>query len=404
MAGDDWRMPPVYSYKEASADESPANASFTPRSQTASAPYYTEPTAFADMPNRLIDVLGYTGTKSLEGDNAGKINRVLPLRHPQYQWLFADGFRPRGKGANSTTVTPSPGPGSSIIPQFPLYNVYTCDISFSQRDYNSWQDKDIKVYSRTGSSGGYKKDGTAYDYSFATEWLRFTTFEMLPLNNFINAQQGMMRFRAFGGGGSWAPASGPDGIQYQDSPRMYLPDSALKVKWFQVPYRYLTSPKSYLRKFIGHINQNDWGDVQTSATPAFGPYKAGSLLYHGARPTAIYSNVVPDEGLLAFNMTNGFSRSRLCDLELDFTYTARTFDAYAVANGYVPDFSGVNKNWIVAGHNLLPWMRTRSFVYASTFDTNSPSTQASWYPSFNSFPFELLFMDPDATNAPTLDP
>ena len=35
------------------------------------------------------------------------------------------------------------------------------------------------------------------------------------------------------------------GVQYQDARRMYLPDSALKVRWYQVPYRYLTSSNSF---------------------------------------------------------------------------------------------------------------------------------------------------------------
>lgn len=386
-------MPPVFSYLERTADNSPASASFGPRSQTATAPYITTPVTFDDMPNRLIDVLGYTGTKIQDGANAGKINRVLPLRHPQYQWLFADWFRPRGVGISAILTTPSPGQGSSIIPQFPLYATYDADISFSQRDYNSWQDADIKAYADTG----YKKDGSSYSYTYATEWLRFCIFELAGLNTFINAQQGQMKFRASGSGGS----AQPDGLQYQDNPRLFLPDSALKVKWYAVPYRYLTSANSYLRNFIGHINQYDWGDTQTSNTPAFGPYKAGSLLYHGARPLAIYSNVVPDEGLLAFNMSNGFSRSRVCDLELEFTFTARTIGS---DSGNVPDMSSVNKNWIVAGHNLLPWLTTRKFYYATTFDPANPATQASWFPTYNSFPFSLYFTDPDAAGSPNLSP
>jgi hypothetical protein len=387
-------MPPVYTYLEGTADNSPMSASFTRRSQTAGGPYITTPVTFADMPNRLIDVLGYTNTKVL----GGRLNRVLPLRHPQYQWLFADSFRPRGVGANSTTLTPSPGPGSSIVPQFPLYNVYNCDISFSQRDYNVWQDADIQVVTDTG----YDKADTPYTFTYATEWLRFCTFNLTPINQFISAQQGQMRFRASGTGG----AVRPDTVQYQDAPKMYLPDSALTVRWYEVPYRYLTSPNSYLRNFIGHINQQDWGElpVTTGLAPTFGPYKAGSLLYHGAKPTAIYSNVVPDPGLLAFNKTNGFARSLLCDLELAFTYTARTIGTPSLNT---PDFSTVNRNWIVAGHNLLPWLTTRLFYYATTEDTTSAITMADktkWFPTFNSFPFSLFFTDPDAGGSPALNP
>ncbi|HEY1186994.1 MAG TPA: hypothetical protein VGE74_05020 [Gemmata sp.] len=384
-------MPPVFNYIECAGDSSPASASFTIRQQSAGGLYLTMPVAFQDMPNRLIDVLGYTGTQPLGGGDAGKINRRLPLRHPQYQWLFADSFRPRGVGAAGTIVTPSPGPGSAIIPRFPLYATYNCDISFSPRDYNSWQDKDVTVATGTG----YDKSGIDYEFRYADEWMRFCVFELTPQNNFISAQQGEMVFRASGVGGR----ADPDMVQYQDSPRMYMPDSALKVKWFSVPYRYLTSPNSYLRKFIGHINQHNWGDQWLGPGAGYGPYPAGSLLYHGARPTAVYSNVVPDEGLLAYSTGgNGFARARLCDLELEFTYTARTIGT-STANTpptVGSNMSVENRNRIVAGHNLLPWLTTRKFYYATTRETMTPT--------FNSFPFALLFTDPDADKSPILEP
>ena len=67
--------------------------------------------------------------------------------------------------------------------------------------------------------------------------------------------------------------------------------------------------------------------------------------------------------------------------------------------------SGVNANWVVGGHNLLPWLTTRKYYYATTYDPASPATQAKWFPSYNSFPFELLFTDPDTLpGSPVLNP
>lgn len=401
-------MPAVYTYTEAADNTSPSSASFAVRQQSAGGVYYTTPTVFKDMPNRLIDVLGYTGTKPLDPPNAGKLNRVLPLRHAQYQWLFADSFRPRGKGTDWLTITPSPGVGSAlIVNSFPLMARYECDVAFSPRDYNVWQDKDIKIIgdqvyypkddSGSNGMGGNNSPDNTKPFSYAYEWMRFCIFELTPLNNFIDAKSGLMKFRVDGGGS-------PNGIDFQDSPRMFLPDSSLKVRWYGVPYRYLSSSNSYLRKFIGHINQAAWGDEMNTgnpANPSFGPYPAGSLLYLGSRPIAIYSNVVPDEGLLgpAQNGTTSFSRSRLCDLEMDFVYTART------ATFTPPDFAAVNRNWITAGHNLLPHLQSRGFAYASSYDQNDPTNQAKWYPTFRSFRFELLFTDPDTLpGSPLLDP
>lgn len=383
-------MPPVFSYTEKTEDVSPTVASFTARQQSTSGVYLTFPNTFADMPNRLIDVLGYTGTQVPTGappgqPNAGKINRVLPLRHPQYQWLFADSWRPRAKGSNLVTITPGTGGGSSIIPQFPLYQTYEADIAFSSRDYNCWQDSDITI----GASNGVDREGNNYGYTFAPEWLRYCKFELRPLNNFIDAKMGQMKFRNPGGG-----APSPDGVQYQDAPKMYLPDSALKVKWFSVPYRYVTSANSYLRNFIGHINQKAWGDAALVGG-GFGPFAKGSLLFHGAVPVAIYPNTVPDEGLLHFNPNAGaqFSKSLLCDLELEFTYTARI----AGAPSTLPAPS--NTNWLAAGHNLLPWLTTRLFYYATTTGPGADLDPTQWRPTFYSFPFELLFTDPDVPYA-----
>lgn len=380
-------MPLTYSYFEREDDNSPSSANFTVRQQSASGTYITEPTSLVDMTNRLIDILGYTSTRV----GGAKMNRALPARHPQYQWLFADSFRPRGVGTASTVLTPSPGAGSSIIPQFPLYYTYNCEISFSQRDYNVWQDADIPVAATTGVD----RAGNTYSYSFAAEWMRFCKFETRPLNNFISAQQGQMRFRTKG-----LDAVDPNGVQYQDAPKMYMPDSSLKVRWYQVPYRYVTSENSYLRNFIGYINQVAWGDVIGSpfvanGPPTFGPYTPGQLLYHGCTPVSIYSNVVPDPGLLAYNRSNSFARALLCDLELDFTFTARQ----AGNTSNVPTQS--NANWIAAGHNLQAWLTTRQFYLTTTFNPASPSSTSSWVPTYYSFPFSLLFSDPDCATSPT---
>ncbi|MBP3956333.1 hypothetical protein J8F10_13665 [Gemmata sp. G18] len=379
---------PILTYLEEVADVSPASASFTNQSQSCAATYILRSPTLADLRNSIIDLLGSTGTAVADG----RIQRILPARHPLYQWMFADSCSPQGVGARFTVETPSPGPGSPIIPYFPRYTDYRYRVSFSPRPYNSWQDHDVIVTSAIG----FDKGGSAYSYTYATEWMRFTTFEQTPANQFVTAQQGQMVFRV---GNTVSGVLPPNEVNYQDAPRLWLPDSIVKCRWYQVPYRYLTSGNSYLTKFIGHINQNDFGYL--NGENRLEPYRAGSLLYLGATPTAVYTPPIPDPGLLAFNVGDGFARSKLCDLELNFLYTARTLGS---PTGYAPDFSAVNRNWIVAGHNLQPWLTTRKFYHVSTYDPAAPADHAKWYPTYNSFPFELLFTDPDAGNSPKMEP
>lgn len=386
-------MPPRFSYIEEMGDTSPTAASFSNTSQSVTGVYYFANPTFDQLRLSVVDILGFTDTRV--GD--GRIRRQLPLRHPAYSWMFAESCAPQGVGSEHTMTTLTDGVGSPVIPAFVLHENFNYRITFSPRPYNSWQDKDVRLvdgvyYPKddTGSGGG-----TAY--KAAEEWLRFTTFDLAPLNNFITAQQGQMKFRASATGAGSPP---PDGIQYQDSPRMYLPDSLLRVRWYEVPYRYLTSDNSYLLKFVGHINQDDFGFPEANGG-ALKPFTKGSLLYLGANPTRIYTPPIPSEGILSRNFGDSFQRSRLCDLELTFMFTARKIGS---TTGDTPSFAAVNRNWVVGGWNLLPWLTTRKFYYATSYDPDDATNQAKWRPTYNSFAYPLLFTDPDAPNSPALDP
>jgi hypothetical protein len=389
-----------FSYLEEQGDTSPTTASFSNASQSVSAVYLLKNPTFDQFRLSIVDILGYTDTRV--GD--GRIRRQLPLRHPAYPWCFADNYAPQGVGIDHTMVILTPGVGGPIIPAFPLYKQYHCRISFSPRQWNMWQDKDIKLvpgtyYPKNDTGTGPDPDNPrpGIAYKGAQEWLRFTTFDLYPMNNFITAQQGQMKFRASGLGG----AAEPDGFTFQDSPRMYLPDNILKVRWQEVPYRYVTSENSYLAKFVGHINQNDFGFPDKNGVMR--RFKKGSLLYLGANPTRIYTPPIPSEGVLTANFGDSFERSRLCDLELTFMATERTI---GTASGNTPGFAAVNRNWVVGGWNLLPWLTTRKFYYATSYDPDDEGNQSKWFPSYSSFEYPLLFTDPDAAaaTAPRLDP
>ncbi len=62
--------------------------------------------------------------------------------------------------------------------------------------------------------------------------------------------------------------------------------------------------------------------------------------------------------------------------------------------------ANVNRNWLVKGWNLQPWLaRPNQYFYSHFVDTATSGTsyldKTKWYPHHNSFPFELFFTNPD---------
>lgn len=371
-------MAPVYEYLEKTADTSPASAGIGQYAGSTVAPYMltldgvTADARYTQLQRSITDVLGFTGTKVRSG---GSIERQLPLRHPIYQWMFADEVSYTGVG-KFDMVTPSPGPGSALInQQVPVYKQYELRVPMSARPYNSWQDQDIQLYYSTF----YYKNGALKNFRYAAEWYRFTEWITQPKADFITAQQGQMAFRVSG-------SSVPNGYVFQDAPKLFLPDSVIQVNWFNVPYRYVTSYQSYLSRFVGYINQYSIGQSPVPAN-SYPTYAVASLLYQGATVNRIYTNPVPDEGLLAYNTGDGYNKARLCDLTLTFAYTPR------LATAAPPTAS--NLNWIYAGWNLQPWLTTRGYYATTSYDPANPTDPAKWVPPYLSFPFQLLFTDPD---------
>ncbi len=191
---------------------------------------------------------------------------------------------------------------------------------------------------------------------YATEWYRFTDYEDFPQPEIITANQGQMYM---------VTGAGPtDQTVFQGFPRITMPQSLIKFRWYQVPFSYIESLNSYIKKYIGYVNQND-----------FYGWPAGSLLYQGYNAPK-YTPPVP-EIEPGYGGTT-FSTAKLCDIEFTWLFTQREPE-------YVPTLT--NENWIPYGHNCQPWFSTRKFYYVKS--------NAAGQAIFPSFPFELLFTDPD---------
>ncbi len=333
----------------------------------------TDTVAPADMGVALTEILGSTAV------NVGDYNlrRQLPLAHPTFPWLYAEDvtdFRGRGRGALHASGTQLEAP--AITPVYWQYGRYYAGVSFTSRPYAVLSDNSVQVTTETAANFA----GVNQTYHIATEWLRYCDWEPTSQPDSVTATQGSMYFRD--------PSLSVFLVSYpvyNAMPRMFLQNQMVKFYWYQVPFSYISSTNSYIQAFRGRINQLNWFN-----------WPAGSLLYLDFRikrytpPTPAL--IVQANPFAQAGAKNTFSTDKFVDIEFSFLHTTRT-----TGDTYVP----FNTNWIVKGHNLMPYWLDRKFHYTTTYDIASPFDQSKWLPSWLSVPFSLLFTNPDGNAAQT---
>lgn len=345
------------------------------------------PITLQNLTDIVIDLLGSTDLEDRPGNSDGRISRITPKADPVWQNLYATGITSiRGVG-KKTDGTATPSIFNRIISKFCHYPEYVGEVDFAKLLYNVLDDQQISCYSSEGHLQNDNSDGKHYPadgeegfyFRYAEEYNRYTQWIETPTNNFMSAQLGGMKFRT---------TDALNNTLFQDGPKLLLPDSVIQFKWWDVPYRYLTDPNSYLTNYVGTINEFDFLD-----------WEAGSLLYLGAIPEARTPPIQQLLNLLGFNF--GVNQTRICDLTLNFVHTRRLGASIPAsiseAGGTGALFS--NKNRIPKGHNLFPNIATRKFYYITSFDSDQPKNQDLWEPYFNAFPHQMLFTDPQ-TNQP----
>lgn len=352
---------------------SASSANFSKRKTNSNRKYVVyglNPNDASGMHQMIVDILGNTNPKTVEGGRRGGIERVLPRCDPVWPWLVADEMGGvTGLGVYQPVLRPT---NFEVEPigGWPYYPTYSFNVNFLKPPYGLLNDEKINV--RTGQHYFADDGSTVSNVTYAEEWKRFTFYPVDPQFNYVTATAGQMVFRNNAGGDP-----DPNGKLFRGMPRIALPDYLVRFQWFEVPYRYVISQNSNLNKFQGRLNQNSWYN-----------WPVGALLYLGYRVTDIYSPPV-----VAMNPVAGggagaslvADEDKLCDLEFNFLATKRT------VNGAPVPAQG---NWISAGHNLLPWLMNKKFHYA-TVRPPGVDNSAKWMPSWLSFPFELLFTDPD---------
>lgn len=318
-----------------------------------------------DLREVLADLIGTT----LQGVTDGRLQRLPPKAHPVFRsWVVSSITTIQGFGepdfleVDAELEVPA-------IPSYALYPSYRLTLEFAPRPYSPLQDAAIPTV--TGESY-YNDDDVAVGMTYAKEWLRYVDVEVQAVESYLEGRKGQMKFRT----GSGTTPGGAPGVQFAAAPRMYLPDSLIKIRWYQVPYRYVSSSSSYLRRFKSRVNQTAI-EIQDHS---WGP---GELLFMGYS-FARYTPPLPETNEFAPGM---FATEKLVDIELTFLETRRS-------GTDVPTPS--NRSWIAAGHNLLPWLKERKFYYATQgLKSADDANTAKWVPTFLSAPYQLLFTDPD---------
>ena len=366
------------------------------------------------LANILVAWLGTT----LNLSNNGRLQRQLPICHPYVQeWIAKSVVSIQGRGqfdmveSEGVQIDNTADP----YPNFALFDQYEATVNFGPPDYYLFQDEDIPIYNTASNQGYYwpyslpsntlPKGGLPFYY--CPEWYRFTDYIEEPIDNNITGRQGMTQFWAPGLNGTGNLAK-VDGAQFSDMPKQYLPDAIVRFQWLQVPYRYVTSPNSFLKRYKGFINQNPFPPDLPPGVGAMPVYQPGELQYLSfkakkyTRPP-IRITTDPNNIFSAYlNNPNFMGYSKLCDIELTFLATRR---AYPNRNETPPIPN--NFNYVVGGHNLMPATSLdRLFHYAQTvwaaagnpsaFNVNDPRSRPFLY----SAPLELLWMDPDALQPP----
>lgn len=386
-------------YVEAIDDDSRTNFQFDGTAGTGRAYYYVGATSNAaiDVQQVVQHLLGYTNPFSQSGRY--HIPRTLPVTHPKCPYLYAhriSSFVGKGSGSASR-VAPTPPADPSIgakpICEYAAYRQYEIGLEFSSRPYPLLAD-DAFTNSVTGS--WVKKDGSTEQFTYSPEFVRNVDWDYTPQDNTVQGQVGTFTM--------WGVPGKAAGIPFTNPPWMWLPDQLLTIKWYAVPFRYITSPNSYIaptpnRNWRGRINQNPF---------MFWP--AGSLLYMGYSVTkytpptmdigtyTAYLPAVSGDTLNPDATGPVINYERLCDITLTFLHTNRY-----QAGSLGADIT--NKNYVAKGHNLLPLLNDGSFRYATRTPLNpdgtvgTPSVQNP--PAWLSFPAEVLFTDPDAGGGPT---
>lgn len=383
---------PLASWLEATGDRGPTDAALTMKTGRHTLQYQINNAGIDGLQQAITQILGTVRAST----SSPKLTRTLPVASPIFPYFYASaisGIRGVGapaKTATSTlakTVAASPFTLPQPMPNIAMYPVWELSVEFTPRPYAAMTDDQIAGSSKIVTTWTPPPSTAGevianIDSIFCQEYIRFTDFDIVPQNDSITGTQGTFTFR------TKTPGATIEGKSFQGMVRMLLPNQILRLRWHEVPLNYYMSANSYLKRFVGYINQFDWfpwgGDVV---------FPAGSLLYIGTNPVQYTSPVIQ----LQQWARGDLSTSKLATMEMTFLVTSRIGGASEGGQ-----MTPANANFIAAGHNLLPFFPNREYHY-SVFNS-SAIDRTLQAPAWYSIPFDMLFTNPDFSQTPPIPP
>lgn len=349
------------SFLEKVGNTSPNSAGFSLKGGRALGVYLLEDASATDLQNAIIQILGQTSVAP--GD--GRVQQTPPAAHPIYPWLMADsitnivGIGPTGENEDTPDEDLEV---ETLVDEYADYNYWQITVEFKSLPYPVATNDSIPI----NDGSYYDSDGNSQTYEYPDEWSRYTECYYLPKDdNNLSSKSGQMEFKT----GSGGP---PHTLPVTIMPTMFLPDVYVRVIWHSIPYRYVTSTNSYITKMRGTINQNDLSIAGVD-------FPAGCLLYL-SYTAEVYTPPVQQ----AATFFDGIATvDKLCDVTFTFLRTDR-----AITNAPTPP---TNQNYIMAGHNLLPFLTDRAYYYCASVPSSGEGT-----PAWLSAPHELMQQDADA--------
>ena len=377
----------INNLREVTDDIEPGSLNISMKGGKAKSSFWYEPSGRLDFENVVLTILGSNRSAGLDnlgpgppppGPRAGGIKRFPPKRHPRFMTLVAETITNMvgegGKFVFDRALTDGvPGPDADYqakpykfpdpIPNYALYPIYKIDVEFANRLYNLTADVDLPASTAQvwfDDVGDGVAPGKLMKYWDTGEYLRWTWITGGPKENIITAKQGQMVLDV---------GNPVKNYQFADMPKMTLPDGAVKITWYEVPWNFVrpvVASYSYFQQYQGRVNYTtflNWGP--------------GELLYLTIQPRPYVMPIPLLDGTVQI----------LCDIDI---LCAETKRLRAIGDA-VPN--PALTNWVANGFNLQPFWLDKQFHYAhSLTKPDQPTTQS---PSWRSFPMQILFSDPD---------
>jgi len=294
-----------------------------------------------------------------------KIERILPVAHPQFPWLYAErissieGLEFFAKYNALDNVAEGTFVQSPVLENYARYNKYELTIEFTPRSYALKLDTTLVQ----NKIDWYNESNVAQNDIYFPEWARFFEILYKPSAEYITAVGGQLVWKMDVNNALGMQDKTVSGGQI----RSLMQSTALEMKWYCVPYSYVTSTNSNINKCLGHVNYE-----------TFLGHEGGKLLLVGAEVTRVYSPPFPESTPWNGGLGGLPSQNKLCDITFHVL-----FKDIVPKNAYTV----TNFNNMTNGHNLVLAGFDNNHYYVENSNSGKPL-----YPSY---PFQLLFTNPD---------